>query len=89
MFNVNNKDTGMTPLASFWCLCCVVNFEHISHLVLVFLLLIQKVGRSRFSQQMGTQSICNRYPTQSICTVPTPFLILKMRKFEDIFWDYR
>ena len=52
MFKVN-KDTRTTPLASFWCLYCVVvlvsllrrsgifivNFEHISHIVLVFLLL--------------------------------------------------
>ena len=30
MFKVNNKETRMTP---------IVNFEHISHLVLVFLLL--------------------------------------------------
>ena len=37
MFKANNKDTEMMPLESF----CVfiVNFEHISHLVLVFLLL--------------------------------------------------
>ena len=38
MFKINNKDTRTT-------LCCrsdvfIVNFEHISHLVLVFLLLI-------------------------------------------------
>ena len=38
MFNVNNKDTRATP---FWCRSGVfiVNFEHISPLVLVFLLL--------------------------------------------------
>ena len=30
MFKVNNKDTGTTPIF-------IVNFEHISHLVLVFL----------------------------------------------------
>ena len=37
LFKVNNKDTRTTPLASF----CVfiVNFENISNLVLVFLLL--------------------------------------------------
>ena len=37
MFKDNNKDTRTTPrtpLASFWCL----NFEHVLHLVLVFLL---------------------------------------------------
>ena len=33
MFKVNNKDTRKTPLEHTW------NFEHISHLVLVFLLL--------------------------------------------------
>ena len=33
MFIVNNKDTRTTPLAF------IVNFEHISDLVLVFLLL--------------------------------------------------
>ena len=37
MFIVNNKDTRMTPLASFGVF--IFNFEHISHLVLVFLLL--------------------------------------------------
>ena len=31
MFKANNKDTGSTPF--------IVNFEHISHLALVFLLL--------------------------------------------------
>ena len=35
MFKVNNKVTRTTPLA----LTFIVNFEHISHLVLVFLLL--------------------------------------------------
>ena len=39
MFKVNNKDTRTTPSASLLCLF-TVNFEHISHLVLVFLLLI-------------------------------------------------
>ena len=33
MFRVNNKDTRTTPSVF------IVNFEHISHLVLVFLLL--------------------------------------------------
>ena len=37
MFKVNNKSTRTMPLASFWCLCSY--FEHISRLVLVFLLL--------------------------------------------------
>ena len=37
MFKVSNKDTRMMPMASFSCL--IVNSEHISHLVLVFLLL--------------------------------------------------
>ena len=32
-FKVNNKDTRTTKLVSFWCL---VNFERISDLVLVF-----------------------------------------------------
>ena len=36
MFKVNNKDTRMTPRRSG---IFIVNFEHISHLVLVFLLL--------------------------------------------------
>ena len=36
MFKVNNKDRRTTSVASF---CCLVIFEHISHLVLVFLLL--------------------------------------------------
>ena len=35
---LNNKDTRMTSMMSFWCL--VFNFEHISHHFLVFLLLI-------------------------------------------------
>ena len=37
MFKDNNKDTTTTPMASFCCL--IANFEHISHLALVFLLL--------------------------------------------------
>ena len=39
MLQVNNKDIRTTPIASF----CVfiVNFEHILHLVLVFLLFEQ------------------------------------------------
>ena len=42
MLKVNNKDTRTVPLASFWCLwgrsgVFIVNFEHISHLVIVFL----------------------------------------------------
>ena len=32
MFNVNNKDTGTTQVASFWHVF-IVNFEHISDLV--------------------------------------------------------
>ena len=32
---VKNKDSIATSVSSFWCLC--VNFEHISHLFLVFL----------------------------------------------------
>ena len=32
MFNVNNKDTGTTQVASFWRVF-IVNFEHISDLV--------------------------------------------------------
>ena len=52
MFEVNNKDTRMAPLAICSMLtiktperhwrrsgACIVNFEHISHLVLLFLLL--------------------------------------------------
>ena len=38
MFEVNNKDTRTTPLASFWCV--YFEFEHISYLDLVFLLLV-------------------------------------------------
>ena len=40
MLRVNNKDTRMTPLAS-WRRSgvFVVNFEHILHLVLIFLFL--------------------------------------------------
>ena len=34
MFKVNNKDTKTTPFGVF-----IVNFEHVSHLALVFLLL--------------------------------------------------
>ena len=37
MFKVNNKDTRTTPMAFFSVL--IVNFEHISHLVLVYLFL--------------------------------------------------
>ena len=37
MFKGNNKDTIRTTMASFGVF--VVNFEHISHIVLVFLLL--------------------------------------------------
>ena len=42
LLKIDNRNTGTRceicskPMASFWCL---VNFEHISHLVLVFLLL--------------------------------------------------
>ena len=39
MFKVNNKDTRMTPITSFWC----VNFENTLHLILVFLLLTLKM----------------------------------------------
>ena len=46
MFKVNYKDVR-TPLVSFWCFYCyrrrsgvfIINFEHISHLALMFLLL--------------------------------------------------
>ena len=38
MFKVNNSDTRTTPMALFLCLYNV-NFENISHLVLVFVLL--------------------------------------------------
>ena len=34
LLKVNNEGIRATPLASFWCL--IVNFEHISRLVLVF-----------------------------------------------------
>ena len=37
MFKVNNKDTKMTPWRRSGVF--IVNYEHISHLVLVFLLL--------------------------------------------------
>ena len=37
MFKVNNKDTRATPMASS--VVFIVNFEHISDFVLVFLLL--------------------------------------------------
>ena len=37
MFKVNNKNTRVASLMPFWCF--IVNFEHISHLFLVFLLL--------------------------------------------------
>ena len=39
MFKVNNNHTRMTAMALFLCLY-VVNFEHTTHLVIVFLLLI-------------------------------------------------
>ena len=38
MFKVNNKDARTMPLASFFFF--IVTFEHISHLILVSLLLI-------------------------------------------------
>ena len=37
MLKVNNRDIRTTPMGLLWCL--YVTFEHISHLVLVFLLL--------------------------------------------------
>ena len=37
MFKVNNKDTRVTPMTSFSCF--YVNFEHILHYFLVFLLM--------------------------------------------------
>ena len=37
MFKVNNKDTTTTPWRRF--VVFIVNFEYISHLVLMFLLL--------------------------------------------------
>ena len=37
MFKVNNKNTRTTSMTSFWCF--IVDFEHISQLSLVFLLL--------------------------------------------------
>ena len=40
MFKVNNKNTRMRSITSFWSL--IVNFEHISDLFLVFLLLTLK-----------------------------------------------
>ena len=42
MFKVNNKDTRTMPLASFGVF--IVNFEHISHLVLMFLVNIEQVN---------------------------------------------
>ena len=38
LFKGNNKDTT-TPLALFWCLYCIVEFEQILHLFVVFRLL--------------------------------------------------
>ena len=38
MFKLNHKDTRTTTMVSFQCLN--INFEHISHLVLVFLLFL-------------------------------------------------
>ena len=38
MFKVNKKDTKTTSMMLFWCL--YFNFEQISHLFLMFLLLI-------------------------------------------------
>ena len=45
MFKVNNKDTGTTSRRQ-WCRSgvFVVNFEQISHLALVFLLLILSIN---------------------------------------------
>ena len=37
MFKVNNKDTRKTQV--FYVIVFIVNFEHISHLLLVFLFL--------------------------------------------------
>ena len=37
MLKVNNKNTRMTSMITFWCVF-IVNFEHISHFFLVFLL---------------------------------------------------
>ena len=43
MFKVNNKDTSTNPMASFRGVF-IANFEHISHLVLVFLFLTLPAG---------------------------------------------
>ena len=41
LFKVNNKDTTTTSMASSWCSSLfIVNFEQISHIVLVFPFLI-------------------------------------------------
>ena len=41
MFKVNKKDSRLTSLMSFWCLCCSKNIPHLS---LVFLLLIWTIN---------------------------------------------
>ena len=45
MFKVNIKETRKTQLASLW-FVCIVNFENISHLVLVFIINFEHVNAS-------------------------------------------
>ena len=66
VFKVNNKDTRTTPMASFWYL--IVNFERISHLVLVFLLLT--LSRQTYLNLSGKlirwRSFCVRQQNDSL-----------------------
>ena len=55
MFKFNNNDTRTMLLKSFWCI--IVNFEHISHLFLVFLLLTlnkQMLAKMPLKQQASS-----------------------------------
>ena len=52
MFEVNNKDTRPTSIGVF-----IVNFEHISQLVLVFLLTLSKQMPTGYNSCLGINII--------------------------------
>ena len=89
MFRFNNKDTRRTPLASFLCFYCqlltnwrrsgvfIVNFEHITHIVLVFILLT-------FSRLMPAGKIVQNEKTFNVLrnkSIFFPYLMLKISKY--------
>ena len=78
MFKGNNKDSGMTPRSGVF----IVNFEHISHLVLMFMLLNLNIGLSLFRilQNVNSGVFARRdkrplvnYYTSELCVICLKF----------------